>query len=191
MKKLFLVFLLLPFISFAQTKIDSTTITEEMSMDSVSKDTIPEKEPLMIDMARYSMEIPATWRIKPGCIETQCSANSPRDTVGGFDTYIESINITVNKLSSSSYTAEKYANFSIGYLPKVVKGFKVIEKKRLSSRSHRVTYTGVKNGIHQTWRQYYHVRSSKVYIITFSAQAKKYDYYQPIMEPYLDSFKFK
>ncbi|SOE19892.1 hypothetical protein SAMN06298216_0393 [Spirosomataceae bacterium TFI 002] len=185
MKKIALAFLcFLATDSMAQVSQDSTISAKE-EIEIIEKDT------LFIDMAKYKLTIPNNWKIKAGCTEEQCTANSPQDTLGGFDTYIESINITVNKLSSSSYTAEKYANFSIGYLPKVVKGFKVLEKKRLNSYSYRVTYTGSKNNIEQTWRQYYHVRSSKVYIITFSAQARKYDHYQPIMEPYLASFKFK
>jgi hypothetical protein len=153
-------------------------------------DTLISK-PLKIDMPKYSIELPQTWEIKPGCLEEQCTANSPGDTIGGYDMYIESINLTVNKLSSTSYTAEKYATFSIGYLPKVVQEFKVLQKAKLSASSYRVTYTGVKNNFRQVWRQYYHVKSGKVYIVTFSAEAKKYNNYSEMIEPYLASFKFK
>ena len=146
---------------------------------------------LKIDMPSYSLELPPSWKIKSGCQEEQCTAFSPTDAINGYDTYIESINLTINKLSSTSYTAEKYANFSIGYLPKVVSEFEVMDKTKLSSRSYRITYTGVKNNLRQTWRQYYHVRNSKVYIVTFSAEQRKYKFYKDDMEPYLNSFKFK
>ncbi|AWW00217.1 hypothetical protein [Arcticibacterium luteifluviistationis] len=154
-------------------------------------DTLDAEAPLLIDMPTYSIELPNTWTIKAGCVEEQCTAHSPTDTLRGYDTYIESVNLTVNKLSSASYTAEKYANFSIGYLPKVVKGFKVLEKKKLSPKSYVISYKGNKNNIWQTWIQYYHVKNSKVYIVTFSAETLKYRHYQDMIEPYLASFKFK
>lgn len=174
--KYFFVFLLyLSFTLKAQTSLDTSAVETQ----------------LLIDMPTYSIELPNTWTIKAGCQEGQCTAHSPTDTLRGYDTYIESVNLTVNKLSSASYTAEKYANFSIGYLPKVIKNFKVLEKKKLNSKSYVISYKGNKNNIWQTWIQYYHVKNSKVYIVTFSAETLKYKHYKDLIAPYLDSFKFK
>ena len=169
--------------SFAYAQSDSTSIPEPA--DEVIK------KPEMVDFKSYKMTVPEGWQVKPGCVEGQCTLTSTRDTVGKYDMYIESINLTINKLSSPSYTAEKYATFSIGYLPKVVNQFKVLEKRKLSPTSYRLTYAGEKNGLFQTWRQYYYVKASKVYIVTFSGETSKYDYWQPIVEPYLNSFKLK
>ncbi|WP_341227549.1 hypothetical protein [uncultured Arcticibacterium sp.] len=174
-------FVLLLSVSFT---LKAQTATEKI-------DTLAAADPLLIDMPTYSIELPNTWTIKTGCVEAQCTAHSPTDTLRGYDTYIESVNLTVNKLSSASYTAEKYANFSIGYLPKVVKEFKVLEKKKLNSKSYVISYKGNKNNIWQTWIQYYHVRNSKVYIVTFSGETLKYYHYKDFITPYLDSYKFK
>lgn len=170
MKKLVL-FILLPFLAAAQS--DSLTA------------------PKTVDFPAYKMTVPTAWKIKAGCVEGQCTLLSPTDTLTAYDAYTETINLTINKLSSASYTAEQYATFSIGYLPKVVNGFQVLERKKLKPNLTRITYRGEKNGYLQTWRQYYHVKNAKVYIVTFSAETKKYDYFQPIIEPFLDSFKFK
>ncbi len=156
----------------------------------ISADTLV-MEPLKVDFPAYRMTVPDGWSIKAGCVSDQCTFTSTRDTVGGFDTYIESINLTVNKLNNTSYTALKYADYSINYLPKVVQGFKVLEKKNLGNNAYRVSYRGTKNGLEQTWRQYYYVKGGKVYIVTFSAETRKYDYYQPLIEPFLNSFKLK
>lgn len=166
MKKL-LFLLFLPFFSLAQT-------------DSIK----------VLENEIYSMSYPAEWNIKDGCTTDQCTINSERDTLLDYDTYIESINITVNNLSSASYTAEKYANFSIGYLPKVVQRFKLLNKKKLGTKSYRIVYKGYKNAIAQTWMQYYHVKNQKVYIITFSGETRKHEIYRPLIEPYLDTFTF-
>ncbi len=160
------------------------SLAQETPSDSISK-------PEMVDFKGYKIEIPLGWKVKDGCLEDQCTLLSPADTLTFFDKYTESINLTINKLSSTSYTVDQYAVFSIKYLPKVVDNFTVLEKKKLKSNAYRVTYRGKKNGQEQTWRQYYYVKNAKVYIVTFSAETTKYDYYQPLIEPYLNSFKLK
>lgn len=177
----FLFFILLSTSLFGQSDTTKSAI--------IASDTVKKQE--IVEFKSYKMTVPEGWQIKTGCVEGQCTLTSKRDTVGKFDMYIESINLTINNLNSPSYTAEKYATFSIGYLPKVVNQFKVIEKRKLSANSYRLTYAGEKNGLFQTWRQYYYVKSSKVYIVTFSGETSKYDYWQPIVEPYLSSFKLK
>ncbi len=148
-------------------------------------------KPSILDMKVYKMTIPTGWKIKEGCVANQCTLLSPADTLSFFDKYTESINLTFNKLPSSKYTVDQYATFSINYLPKAVNNFKVIEKKKIKPNLIRLTYAGEKNGIEQTWRQYYHVKYGNVYIVTFSAETTKYAYHQPIVEPFLDSFMVK
>lgn len=177
-KYLFIGFLILK--SFAAVAQQATALA----------DTTKPKAPLKLAKKAYSMNIPPGWRIDEDCKEDLCSLFSPPDTLSKeYDNFVENINITVNKLSSPSYTVDQYATFSIGYLPKVVKNFKVLEKKKLSATAYRLTYQGDKNYFSQTWRQYYYVKNSKVYIVTFAAQTAKYAYFQPLIEPYLNSFK--
>lgn len=145
----------------------------------------------VLDFKPYKINYPSTWQIKSGCVEKDCMIMAPTDTLLGIDRFTENIHFTYNALPSASYTADKYATFSIDYLPKVVKNFKVIERKKLKSNVIRLTYAGEKNAYQQTWRQYYYVKSSKVYIVTFSAETQKYDYYQPFIESYLNSFILK
>jgi len=145
----------------------------------------------VLDFKPYKIDYPSSWRLKAGCAVNECSILSPADTLSWPDGYTESINLTFNPLPSASYTADQYATYSIAYLPKVVKNFKVIEKKKLKSNVVRVTYSGEKDTHKQTWRQYYYVKASKVYIVTFSAETSKYTTYQTFIEPFLNSFTLK
>lgn len=171
MKKLF--FSLFIFIGFTA---NATSLTDSIKV---------------LDFKPYKIDYPSSWRLKAGCAVNECSILSPGDTLSWPDGYTESINLTFNPLPSASYTADQYATYSIAYLPKVVKNFKVIEKKKLKSNVIRVTYSGEKDTHKQTWRQYYYVKSSKVYIVTFSAETSKYPAYQPFIEPFLNSFTLK
>jgi hypothetical protein len=146
---------------------------------------------IVLDFKPYKIDYPSSWKLKPGCVANECTILAPKDTILLPDTYLESINLTFNALPSASYTVDKYAQFSIDYLPKVVKNFKVVEKKKLKPNVIRLTYTGEKNTFNQTWRQYYYVKSSKVYIVTFSAETPKYEHYKAIIEPFLNSFTVK
>ena len=168
-----LLFILLTFIGFTA---NATALTDSIKV---------------LDFKPYKINYPSTWRLKAGCVANECSILAPADTLNYPDTYTESINLTFNQLPSASYTVDKYAQFSIDYLPKVVKNFKVIEKKKLKSNVIRLTYSGEKDTSKQTWRQYYYVKSSKVYIVTFSGETSKYDYYQPFIESFLNSFTLK
>lgn len=176
MKYLFLTFI---------TLISFSSLAQENAPDTLQK-----KQPAKLIKKAYSITIPEGWRISDNCTEDLCSLFSPPDTLSKeYDRYVESINITVNKLSSPSYTVDQYAAFSIGYLPKVVKDFTILEKKKLRSNVYRLTYQGFKDYSAQTWRQYYYVKNAKVYIVTFSAETRKYEQFLPLIQPYLDSFK--
>jgi hypothetical protein len=171
MKNLFFTFL--TFLSFTT---NATSLTDSIKV---------------LDFKPYKIDYPSTWKLKAGCAVSECSILSPADTLSWPDGYTESINLTFNPLPSASYTVDTYAQFSIEYLPKVVKNFKVVEKKKLKSNVIRLTYSGEKDTHKQTWRQYYYVKSSKVYIVTFSAETSKYATYQAFIEPFLNSFTLK
>jgi hypothetical protein len=137
------------------------------------------------------MTLPISWEIAPNCTEDYCNVFSPTDTLGFIDRFVENINITVQKLPTASYTVDQYATFSVGYLPKVVKEFVVVERKKLKSNLVRLTYKGIKDNFQQTWRQYYYIKNQKVFIVTFACETSKYKYYQPFIETYLNSFTLK
>jgi hypothetical protein len=154
-----------------------------------STKVVQEKKPNILKKGTYSINIPEGWKIMDNCQENLCSLLSLADTLGGVDRFTENINFTVEKLSSPSLTLDKYAAYSENYLPKVVKNFKVIERKKIKPTTFRLTYKGEKSGFSQTWRQYYVIKHQKIYILTFACETSKYSYYQPIVEPYLNSFK--
>ncbi|HLO42731.1 MAG TPA: hypothetical protein VK175_00285 [Leadbetterella sp.] len=157
----------------------------------VAPDTSKAPKPMVLDKKTYKMDIPKGWRIQDNCQENLCSLLSPADTLSYIDRFVDNINIAVDKLPSANYTVDKYAQFSIDYLPRVVKNFKIIEKKKLKPNVYLVTYKGDKSGYAQTWRQYYYVKNAKVFIVTFACETDKYAYYKDIVEPYLSSFKLK
>jgi hypothetical protein len=164
-------------------------IMNQVSAQVGGIDSVKVEVPAELIRKTYKMELPKGWRVQDGCKDELCSLLSPADTLSYFDRFTENINITVNKLPSASYTVDKYASYSISYLPKVVKGFKLISKKKLKSNVYLIEYTGEKSNFNQTWKQYYYVKNSKVFIVTFASEAKNYDYYLPIVEASLKSFR--
>jgi hypothetical protein len=176
-----IVLLFIGYNSYAQTP-ETTTQTD------TSKVAVVEK-PIYLEKKGYKIQIPKGWRLAPECQDNNCSLFSPTDTLLLPDTYVENINITVEKLTSPGYTVDQYASYSITYLPKVVQNFKLISKKKLNASSFVVEYKGLKNNFLQTWRQFYYVKNSKVYIVTLATETAKFDYYKPIVESYLKSFK--
>jgi hypothetical protein len=160
---------------------------------SLAQDTLKvakvELPPVYFEKKGYKIQMPTGWRIAPGSADNNSSLFAPTDTLFSPDIYVENINIAVEKLSTTSYTVDQYATFSIGYLPKVVKNFKLVSKKKLNSSSYVVEYKGNKNNFDQTWRQFYYVKNAKVYIVTLATETPKFEYYKLIVEPFLKTFK--
>jgi hypothetical protein len=169
--------------SFAQTPVIE-------SQPDTAK-TVAIEKPIYLEKKGYKIQIPKGWRLGPDCQDNNCSLFSPTDTLLLPDTYVENINITVEKLTSPGYTVDQYATYSISYLPKVVQNFKLISKKKLNASSFVVEYKGLKNNFLQTWRQFYYVKNSKVYIVTLATETPKYEFYKPLIESYLKSFKLQ
>ena len=94
----------------------------------------PEKEPVL-EKKGYVITIPKGWKIQENCKEELCNLVAPFDTLGILDTFLESINFTVNQLPSASYTVDEYARFSIKYLPSVVKNFSIVDRKKIKSNA--------------------------------------------------------
>ncbi len=149
------------------------------------------KDPNILIKKEYSIEIPVGWRIMDKCEENLCSILSPSDTLTFLDPFVENINFTVQPLPSTSYTADKYLQFSKGYLPKVVTNFKIHAQKKINSFTSLLVYSGTKSGFDQTWKQYYYAKRGKIYIVTFACETPKYEYYIKIVDPYLATFKLK
>lgn len=137
----------------------------------------------------YTLDIPDGWKVKDNCTETDCSFLAPQDSPS--DTFLENINITVADAPSKNYPVEKYTAFSIGYLPSVIENFELLERKKLSGNSEYIIYKGLKSGFHQTWKQYYHIKDSKMYIITFTAETPQFEAYLNRISSNLDSFRLR
>lgn len=180
MKYLLLPLLIVSGVAFAQT--DSTI---------AQTDSVVVKKPIVAELNEYRITVPEGWYIKAGCVDESCMLLSRADTLSSYDRFTENISVTVSKLSSAKYTADQYADFSKGYLPKVVSNFTVLERKRLKSNKVLMVYRGKKDGYEQTWMQYYNVKNAKVYIVTCSIETKNYDYYRPIIKEYAETFAWK
>jgi hypothetical protein len=187
MKYLLSLFMFISVAAFSQS--DSTIISVDSAV--VETDSVIIKKPKVVELKQYRITVPEGWRVQTGCIDEKCVLLSPRDTLGTYDRFTENISITINKLSSSKYTADMYANFSKGYLPKVVSNFEVLERKRLKYNKVLMIYQGKKDKYEQTWMQYYIVKHSRVYIVTCSLETKNYEYYRPIIEEYATTFALK
>lgn len=137
----------------------------------------------------YAIDIPEGWKIKENCTESDCSFLAPQDTP--TDTFLENINITVADAPSKNYPVTKYTDFSIGYLPSVIENFELVERKKVPGNSEYVIYKGLKSEFQQTWKQYYHIKDNKMYIVTFTAETLQFEEYIGKIQENLDSFRVK
>lgn len=176
--RLFFGFIILSTTTLSAQKIDSLNLKNELKIK-------------YLDKKEYKIAIPENWTVDKDCKDDLCSLFSPSDTLSYYDIFIENLNITVAKLPTASYTAENYSTYSRGYLPTVVKNYKLLNKKKLKPNVSMIEFTGIKNNFDQTWQQYYFVKRQKVYILTFAIETKKYAYYTSNYKNIFNTFILK
>jgi eukaryotic-like serine/threonine-protein kinase len=146
----------------------------------------------ILSKATYTVQYPADWKVKPGSDVKQCDIISP--TVNAADEFVENLNLVIETLPDNSYTAEKYAAFSKGYLPQKIKKFVVLQNKKASINgkdSWYMVFKGYQSNKLVQWKQYYVVHNKKVHILTFSAAAESYKEYEKIFTQMAEKYVVK
>lgn len=142
-----------------------------------------------LDKFDYVLPIPKGWTIKEGCQAQDCSLLAPQDH--SKDTFLENLNITVAEAPAKNYPVEKYVDFSAQYLPSVIDGFKILERKKLEGNKAYLIYTGTKNDFLQTWKQVYWIKGEKLYILTLSTESSQFENYIQNIGSFLEAFTLK
>jgi hypothetical protein len=139
----------------------------------------------------YSVKYPDTWTLTPGHNNEKFSLTAPSDGVG--DQFVENMDLTVIALGASTYTPKQYADYSKTTLPKKIKFFKVLEEKAVKQgvAGYYMVFKGTQGADKLKWKQYYFIKSGKVYVITFTAEDSRYAEYITNIGTMLSSFTVK
>lgn len=105
------------------------------------------------------------------------------------DIFIENINLATQEVGNVSLD-----EFISKTKPEINSIAKIVEDKALTikgERCHRLVFELTQNNVPLKFIQHYYVKNEKVYVLTFSSEAKEYDGYYKEMNAVLMSFKLK
>lgn len=106
-----------------------------------------------------------------------------------IDIFIENINLATQEVGNISLE-----EFISKTKPEINSIAKIVEDKVLiikGERCHRLVFELTQNNIPLKFIQHNYVKNKKVYVLTFSSEAKEYDRYYSEMNDVLMSFKLK
>ena len=144
-----------------------------------------------LSKSTYSVRYPSTWKVDENADAKNFTLKSP--TEGQEDVFVENLNLAIEKLTSLGDTAQDYAAFSKGYLPKKIKNFTVTTNKKgtLGKDSWFMEFKGLQNNKKLQWKQYYIVHNAKVHILTFTAEPNQYKNYLPAINAMMAGYRAK
>jgi len=141
----------------------------------------------------YSIQYPPEWEMDlSGKMGASFFIFSPLES--DTDQFRENINLFVQDLSAQKMNLDQYANLSEMQIKKMVTNVDFIENKRIirgTDTCNNLLYKGDQGIFHLEFEQQYRIYDNKAYILTFTAEASKFQKYKEIGENILNSFAFK
>jgi hypothetical protein len=109
------------------------------------------------------------------------------------DTKLENLLIQVGNLPSQNISLEALNNANINNLKQSLIDFELIELNATTlsgnNPAHKVVYTNREGEDELKTMQVVSIKEDKVYLITYTAEASRYDRYLPTIQKMIDSFR--
>jgi hypothetical protein len=109
------------------------------------------------------------------------------------DTKLENLLIQVGNLPSQNITLDEIASANINALNQSLIDFELIELNATTlsgnNPAHKVVYTNREGKDERKTMQVLSIKEDKVYLITYTAEASRYDRYLPTIQKMIDSFR--
>ncbi len=150
------------------------------------------KEWKKYETADYTISYPSTWTLDDsGQLGTQFFLFSPVESANS--TFRANVNLIIQDLSGLKLSLEQYASLSEDQIKNLITDSAILESKNLGGEPeiHRLIYTG-RQGVHDLkFYQHYFIVKDKAYVLTFTSQEERFEYYSKVAEEILTSFSLE
>ncbi len=139
----------------------------------------------------FQINYPEQWEVnQSGLMGSIFFIFSPLDD--STDKFRENINLVKQDLSGIKMSLDDFVILSEKQLKTIITDAKIIQSKRITKNNnehHLIILEGKQGFFHLKTMQYYWINDNKAYILTFTAEADKFDNYFPKAKKIMDSFK--
>ncbi|HLP12689.1 MAG TPA: PsbP-related protein [Flavobacteriales bacterium] len=138
----------------------------------------------------FSIQYPTSWELTQGG-QMGTSFIIMAKAENDKDKFNENINLIIQDLKGTGLSLDEYTKLSLKQINDMAINAKLIENKRLkrNPECQKLIYTATQNKMPLEFEQYYWVIKNKAYVLTFSAEEKKFKKYHITAEQIMDSFK--
>jgi serine/threonine-protein kinase len=163
------------------------------SAANVSPTDIPNFTAYTNSTHNVRIQYPQKWEKSEGVMGSTVAFASPQESAK--DLFKENVNLYVQALpADAKITLDEFTQQSIAQIKQMITDAQMVESTSdtLSNLpAHRVVYTGKQGQFNLKFYQTYLLKDSKVYIMTYTAQADQFDKYLPEARAIIDSLRFQ
>lgn len=141
----------------------------------------------------YSVQYPSGWTVDSS---RQFGADvfiaAPVDTIG--DKFKENVNVMVQNIAGQNVDMDRYVSVSEEQIKTMMTDCEIIESNTITTAPttyHKIIFTGRQGAFALKIEQYYFITKDKAFVVTFTAEQKRFDDYQVTGEKILQSFRLK
>ncbi len=141
----------------------------------------------------YKLEHPKDWKIVESQNKDRAEFYLVAPLTSKVDSFQDNVTLTIRTLNKSNNTLLKFAKFSEHNVDRYVDDSEILSSETIGKKKkafHRIEYTATypkTNGVR--WIQYYFVKAGKAYLVTGMMEDAQQEFYAPIMENILKTFK--
>ena len=141
----------------------------------------------------YTIRYPEGWTLdQSGQMGTRFILLNPLSSAE--DKFRENVNLIVQDLSAYDLDLDEYVAISEDQVKTMITNANILLSEREKQNDlafQKLIYTGQQGTFNLKFEQYYWVEGQKAYVLTFTAEADRFDAFQPTGEKVLNSFRIK
>jgi hypothetical protein len=144
-------------------------------------------------MDNYKLEYPNDWKIVESQNKEWAEFYLVSPLTSKVDSFQDNVTLAIKTLNKSNNTLAKFSKFSEHNIGHYVDDSQIITSETLGKKKkafHRIEYTATypkTKGVR--WIQYYFIKEDKAYIVTGMMENDQQEYFAPLMESILKTFK--
>ncbi|MFH1538463.1 MAG: PsbP-related protein [bacterium] len=165
---------------------------ETISTQTSEQPTSAIKKFLMYDSSAYGIRIkyPSNWTKTEQVMGSVAAFLSPQETAS--DIFQENLNVIVQDLSTQPMTLEEFTELSVGQVKQFITDAKILDSNATTldgNSAHEVVYTGKQGQYNLKFMQVWAIKDNTAYILTYTAEIKKYNNYLNLAQEMMNSFE--
>ena len=146
-----------------------------------------------VNQKEYSIKAPSNWSVD---LSKQMGTDLVMFSMleNSNDKFRENVNVMVQNIAGKNINLEKFTTLSLNQVKTMAADSKIEESKTIKTNNgsyQKIIYAATQGGLKLKFEQYYFISNNKVYVVTLTTEANKFEIFRLLGEEILNSFVLK